>query len=52
MPIADWSVENMKPDVTPYGVSLNDSLSSEKNLKVTIKCNSIDLTLSLTNKNN
>ena len=42
MPIADWSVENMKSDVTPYGMSLDDSVSSEK--KDTIKCNSIDLT--------
>ena len=45
MPIADWSVENMKPDVTPYGMSLDDSVSSEKEKKKdTIKCNSIYLT--------
>ena len=27
--IADWSLENMNPIVVPYGMSLDDSVSSE-----------------------
>jgi len=28
--ITDWSVENMNPDVTPYRVSLDVSMSQKK----------------------
>jgi hypothetical protein len=47
--IADWSFENMNPIVVPYGMSLDDSVSSEDNKIDTTKFISIDLTLSLTN---
>ena len=28
--ISDWSVEKMIPDVTPYGMLLDDSVSPKK----------------------
>jgi hypothetical protein len=30
--IADWPVENMNPDITPNGMSLDVSISQKKNL--------------------
>ena len=50
--IVDWSFENMNPIVVQCGMSLDDSVSSEDKKKIdTTKFISIDLTLSLTNKN-